>query len=147
MLLRTVLTVRECPKTIFIPACSNPLPTESIFGRLDYDITQNHRLTMSDTQSDTPQRYPSNVFACPIGCQTGDVDNNNAQITEVWNISPRTINEARIGFTSQLNFFKDLALNKGYASQLGWQFAKADDFPAINFTGGSYPYAWIDPQF
>ncbi len=101
---------------------------------------------MSDTQSDTPQMYPSNVFACPISCQTGDVDNNNAQVTEVWNISPRTINEARIGFTSQLNFFKDLALNRGYASQLGWQFAKADDFPAINFTGGSYPYAWIDPS-
>ena len=29
--------------------------------------------------------------------------------------------------------------------QLGWQFAKADDFPAINFTG-TYPYAWIDPS-
>jgi hypothetical protein len=37
-------------------------------------------------------------------------------------------------------------LNHGYAAQLGWQFAKADDFPAINFTGGSYPYAWIDPS-
>ena len=100
---------------------------------------------MSDTQSDTPQQYPSAVSACPVGCQTGDVDNNNAQITWVWNISPSTINEARIGFTSQLNFFADLALNKGYASQLGWQFAKADDIPAINFTG-SYPYAWIDPS-
>ncbi len=73
------------------------------------------------------------------------MDNNNAQITDVWNISPRTVNEARMGFTSQLNFFTDLALNKGYASQLGWQYAKADDFPAINFTG-SYPYAWIDPS-
>ena len=120
-------------------------PYRKFFGRLDYDVTPNNRITMSDTQSDTPQRYPSTVSACPIGCQTGDVDNNNAQVTDVWNISPTTINEARMGFTSQLNFFADLALNKGYASQLGWQFGKADDFPAINFTG-SYPYAWIDPS-
>jgi hypothetical protein len=120
-------------------------PYRKFFGRLDYDISANNRLTLSDTQSDTPQMYPNNVSVCPIGCQTGDVDNNNAQITDVWNISPTTVNEARIGFTSQLNFFKDLALNKGYAAQLGWQFAKADDFPAINFTG-TYPYAWLDPS-
>jgi len=120
-------------------------PYRKYFGRLDYDITPNNRLTMSDTQSDTPQIYPSTVTACPVGCQAGDVDNNNAQITDVWNISSRTINEARVGFTDQLNFFADLALNKGYAAKLRWQFAKADDFPAVNFTG-SYPYAWIDPS-
>ncbi len=133
------------PQNNFYSSQQQSAPYRKFFGRLDYDITQNHRLSMSDTQSDTPQMYPSAVSACPVGCQTGDVDNNNAQITEVWNISPRTVNEARIGFTSQLNFFADLALNKGYASQLGWQFAKADDIPAINFTG-SYPYAWIDPS-
>ncbi|MGC2325551.1 MAG: TonB-dependent receptor, partial [Candidatus Sulfotelmatobacter sp.] len=120
-------------------------PYRKFFGRLDYDVTRNNRITMSDTQSDTPQIYPSNVSVCPVGCQSGDVDNNNAQITDVWNISSRTINEARMGFTDQLNFFADRALNHGYAAQLGWQFAKADDFPAINFTG-SYPYAWIDPS-
>ena len=120
-------------------------PFRKYFGRLDWDITPNNRLTMSDTQSDTPQRYPSTAFACPVGCQTGDVDNNNAQITDVWNINSSTINEARAGFTSQLNYFADLSLNHGYAAQLGWQFAKADDIPAINFTG-SYPYAWIDPS-
>jgi hypothetical protein len=120
-------------------------PYRRYFGRLDYNITQNNRLTASDTQSDTPQVYPNLVSACPIGCQSGDVDNNNAQITDVWNISSHTINEARMGFTSQLNFFADLSLNKGYATKLGWQFAKADTIPAINYTG-TYPYAWIDPS-
>jgi hypothetical protein len=120
-------------------------PYRKYFGRLDYDVSNSNRITMSDTQSDTPVIYPNTVSACPIGCQSGDVDNNNAQITDVWNISPRTVNEARMGFTSQLNFFADLALNKGYASKLGWQFAKADDFPAINYTG-TYPYAWLDPS-
>ena len=129
----------------FYSSLKSSYPYRKFFGRLDYDITSNNRLTMSDTQSDTPQMYPNNVSVCPIGCQSGDVDNNNAQITDVWNINSRTVNEVRIGFTSQLNYFADLALNKGYAAQLGWQFAKADDFPAINFTG-TYPYAWLDPS-
>jgi len=133
------------PQNNFYSSLQASYPYRKFFGRLDYDISSNNRLTLSDTQSDTPQVYPNNVSVCPIGCQTGDVDNNNAQITDVWNISPTMVNEARIGFTSQLNFFKDLALNQGYAAQLGWQFAKADDFPAINFTG-TYPYAWLDPS-
>ncbi len=73
------------------------------------------------------------------------MDNNNAQITDVWNISSRTVNEARFGYTWQGNFFADLALNKGYAAQLGWQFAKADDFPAMQTTG-TYPYSWLQPS-
>ena len=129
----------------FFTTVLSPTPVRRYFGRLDYDITPTNRLTMSDTQSDTPAIYDSQVSACPVGCQSGDVDNNNAQITDVWNISPQTANEARIGYTWQGNFFADLALKKGYAAQLGWQFAKADDFPAVNFTG-SYPYAWIDPS-
>ena len=133
------------PLKNFYSSQQQSTPYRKFFGRLDYDITSNNRLTMSDTQSDTPVVYPNQVTVCPVGCQTGDVDNNNAQVTDVWNISPTTINEARLGFTDQLNYFKDLALGKGYASQLGWQFAKADDFPAINLEG-SYDYAWINPS-
>jgi len=120
-------------------------PYRKYFGRFDFDITPSNRITGSDTQSDTPVKYPSAVTVCPIGCQSGDVDNNNAQITDVWNFGPETINEARFGFTDQLNYFDDLALGKGYAAKLGWQFAKSDDFPAIQFYR-NYPYAWIDPS-
>ncbi len=120
-------------------------PYRRFFGRLDYDITPNNRLTMSDTQSDTPVIYPSSVTFCPVNCQSGDVDNNNAQVTDVWNISPTLINEARMGYTWQGNFFADLTLGKGYAAKLGWQFAKADTIPAIQFVN-TYPYAWIQPQ-
>jgi len=133
------------PQNNFYASLLQSTPYRKYFGRLDYDISSSNRLSMSDTQSDTPVVYPNTVSACPIGCQSGDVDNNNAQVTDVWNISPTTVNEARMGFTDQLNFFADLALNKGYASKLGWQFAKADDFPAINYTG-TYPYAWLDPS-
>lgn len=133
------------PNNNFYSSLPQSTPYRRYFGRFDYQITSNNRLSMSDTQSDTPVIYPSSVTACPIGCESGDVDNNNAQITDVWSFSPRTINEARMGYTWQGNFFADLALGHGYASQLGWQFAKADDFPAIQFTR-NYPYAWIEPS-
>jgi hypothetical protein len=73
------------------------------------------------------------------------VDNNNAQVTDVWNISSLVINEARMGYTWQGNFFVDQALNKGLAAQLGWQYAKADDFPGITYSN-TYPYAWVTPS-
>jgi hypothetical protein len=133
------------PQNNFYSSLPQSTPYRKYFGRLDYDVTPNNRVTASDTQGDTPVIYPNSVTACPIGCQSGDVDNNNAQITDVWNISSHTINEARMGFSDQLNFFADLALGNGYAAKLGWQFAKADDFPAIQYTR-NYPYSWIDPS-
>lgn len=129
----------------FYTSLRSSAPFRRYFGRLDYDITSNNRLTMSDTQSDTPQVYPSLVTPQPIGWESGDVDNNNAQITDVWNISSHTINEARMGYTWQGNFFADLSLNHGLPAQLGWQFAKADDLPAVEFLN-TYPYAWITPS-
>ncbi|HEV2463782.1 MAG TPA: TonB-dependent receptor [Acidobacteriaceae bacterium] len=132
-------------KQNFYSSLPQSTPYRKYFGRLDYQITSNNRLSMSDTQSDTPVQYPSSFTACPIGCQSGDVDNNNAQVTDVWNISPTTINEARMGYTWQGNFFADLSLGKGYPSQLGWQFAKADTIPSVQFTR-NYPYAWIGPS-
>ncbi len=119
-------------------------PARRYFGRLDYDVTKNNRITMSDTQADFNYPGISSITNCPVGCQAGDVDNNNAQVTDVWNISAHTVNEARIGYTSQLNFFADLSLDRGYAAQLGWQFAKADDIPAMQTTG-TYPYSWLQP--
>jgi hypothetical protein len=53
----------------------------------------------------------------------------------VWNISPTTVNEARVGFTDQLNYYVDSTLNQGFPAKLGWQFAKADQFPSTTIAG------------
>jgi Carboxypeptidase regulatory-like domain len=121
-----------------------PRPWRRYFGRLDYDITPNNRLTMSDNQGDEGENGSNAVTPCPIACQLGDVDNNNAQVTDVWNISSTTINEARMGFTDQLNFFSDSTTGKGYPATLGWQFAEGNTIPAVQFQR-NYPYAWIQP--
>ena len=119
-------------------------PTKRYFGRLDYDITPNNRLSMSDSQDDSPDVYPSSVTPGPIGWETGDVTDNQAQITDAWTISPNLTNEARIGYTFEDSDFGDLSLNKGFAAKLGWQFGVADDLPAIQFVN-QYPYAWVEP--
>lgn len=111
------------------------------FGRLDYDITPSNRLTATDYEIDSPYTTYSAVFACPIGCDETVFRNNNAQLTDVWSISSRTINEARIGFSYSLGQYVDSTLNRGFPAALGWTFAKADDLPSV----GGTPYAGFGP--
>ena len=111
----------------------NSQPFQKFFGRADWDITGNNRLTLSETASDNPA-YSNGQGICPINCQSQDVSRHNAQITDVWTISPNVINEVRIAYTNQLNFFVPASLGQGFPSKLGWQFAKADTFPNINVT-------------
>ena len=66
----------------------NSSPATKYFGRLDWDITSTNRLTISDTQRDSPA-VQNQWNTCPIGCDNVDTDSNNSQITDVWNISPR----------------------------------------------------------
>jgi len=119
-------------------------PTKRYFGRLDYDVTPNNRLSMSDSQDDSPQIYPNSFMPAPVGWESGDVTDNQAQITDTWSISPHLTNEARIGYTFEDSDFGDLSLNKGLAAKLGWQFGIADDLPNIQFVN-QYPYAWVGP--
>lgn len=108
-------------------------PFKKYFGRFDYQFSPSNRLTASVTKRDNPALY-TNALPCPLNCYTGDVDSTNSQITDVWNISSRTINEARLGYTNQLNFFATQTAGKGYPAQLGLQFSKADIFPTINIS-------------
>jgi hypothetical protein len=121
-----------------------PRPWRRYFGRLDYDVTPNNRITLSDNQGDELENGANPVTPCPFACQLGDVDNNVGQITDVWNISGKTINEARFGYTDQLNFFSDSTTGQNYPAKLGWQFGKANIIPALQYVR-NYPYAWLDP--
>ena len=120
--------------SILSPASSNPFI--KWFGRWDTDLTSSNRLTLSETESDNPAHY-LNPF-CPFGCQNGDVSRDNAEISDVWTISPHVINEARMGFTDQLNFFTPYTLNGGWESKLQMPLLKADIFPNININNNYY---------
>ncbi len=107
------------------------------FGRLDYQIKQNNRLTISESEGDNPgQGFGAGI--CPINCQSQDVSKQNAQISDVWAITSRITNEVRLGYTNQLNFFSPLSAGLGYPGKIGLKFAKADTFPTFNFASGTY---------
>ncbi|SEG00574.1 Carboxypeptidase regulatory-like domain-containing protein [Bryocella elongata] len=108
-------------------------PFKKYFGRLDYDVTPHNRITASVTQHDNPAFYP-NAFPCPVNCYVGDVDGYNSQITDVWNISDHTINEARLGYTNQLNFFTPQTEGSGVGGKFGVGFLAADILPTINIS-------------
>ncbi len=119
-------------------------PTRRYFGRIDYDINARNRLTGSVTEGDTPAFSPAQVAFAPVGTANADVSRLNLQVTDVFTISSHLINEARMGFTYQGNFFADGTYGQGYPAKLGWQFAKADEIPGVQFVT-NYPYAWIQP--
>lgn len=111
-------------------------PYSRYFGRFDYDISPTNRLTGSVTERDNPARYV-NGLGCPLVCMTGDVSSYNSQITDVWNISSRTINEARLGYTNQLNFFIPDTQGSGLGPSLGLPYLKYDIIPTFNISSYS----------
>ena len=108
-------------------------PFTKFFGRIDYNVTPTNKINGSVTEGNNPGKN-FGWGDCPIGCQSGDVSRINSQVTDVWSISSHVTNEARLGYTNQLNFFVPYTLGQGYPAKLGWQFAKADNFPNINIT-------------
>lgn len=119
-------------------------PFTKYFGRLDWQINPNNHIIVSETNSDNPASY-RNQGICPVNCQNGDVSRDNAQVSWVWTISPNFINEARMGFTDQLNFFTPFSINQGFPAQLGWKFSKADTFPDVQISGNGDFYE-LGPQ-
>jgi hypothetical protein len=116
----------------FLSPTTNPFL--KFFGRIDYNISEKQRMNLSVTEGDNPGQI-TNQNNCPINCYSGDVDRYNTQISHVFAISSRTINEARFGFTRQGNWFIPQTIGKGFPQKVGLQFAKADVFPQMNITG------------
>jgi Carboxypeptidase regulatory-like domain len=106
-------------------------PFLKYFGRLDYNMSEKNRLNFSITQRDNPGTN-TNFQVCPVDCFSGDVDSYNAQISDVYEISSRMVNEFRFGYTKQGNWFVPYTIGKGYPQQLGLQYSKADVFPQIS---------------
>ena len=119
----------------------NKSPFLKWFGRLDYNLSDKNRLTFSITQSDNPAFYPS---AVPIGQQSGDVDRYNAQVSDVYSFSANLVNELRVGFTRQGNWFVPTSLNQSYPQKLGWTYPEANLPPSLQFLGGTGT-TWIGP--
>jgi hypothetical protein len=112
-----------------------PNPNLRFFGRLDYDLSAKNRVSFSISQKNNPGVNKYGPFPCPINCFSGDIDGYNAQITETWTISPSMVNEFRMAYTKQGNWFVPQSLGFNNETKLGLQYAKADVIPQINIGG------------
>jgi hypothetical protein len=115
-------------------AASAPNPNLRFFGRLDYDLSSTNRMTFSISQKNNPGQN-INSSPCPLNCFSGDIDGYNVQYSDTWTISPNLVNEFRMGYTKQGNWFVPQTLGFDNVGKLGLQYAKAAVFPSINITG------------
>lgn len=133
-----VLTTKGYPATVNSYATNNfqilgpagSSPETKFFGRWDTDLSSNNRLTLTETESDAPGQAPAIFY--PLQGQAQDVSRDNAAISDVWTVSPHLINEARLGFTDQLNFYTPYSSNDHYSSLLDMPSLQVDVFPSLN---------------
>ncbi len=109
---------------------SGSSPETKYFGRWDTDLASNNRLTLTETESDAPGQAPAIFY--PLQGQSQDVSRDNAAISDVWTISSHVINEGRLGFTDQLNFFVPYSENHNYSTVLDMPALQDDVFPNIS---------------
>jgi hypothetical protein len=105
-------------------------PFIKYFGRWDTDLASDNRLTLTETESDNPGQAPAIFF--PLQGQAQDVSRDNAAISDVWTVSSHVINEARLGFTDQLNFFVPYSTNNSYSAMLNMPSLQDPVFPNLN---------------
>jgi hypothetical protein len=123
------------PGANFSTILPTPNPNLRWFGRLDYDFSQKHHLSFSISQKDNPGVNKYGPFPCPINCFSGDIDGYNVQLTHTWQISATMVNEFRMAYTKQGNWFVPDTKGFDAAGTLGLQYAKANIFPSINIGG------------
>src|SRR5580692_9152750 len=119
----------ECTNNLYL-AHINPAPVHRYFGRLDYNVSQNNRINFSISQKDNPG-VDNGLFNCPLDCGSGDVDGYNTQVSDVWTIRPTIVNEFRMGYTKQGNWFLSQSLGLNPATAFGLQGTHFNQLPFI----------------
>src|SRR5579859_2196581 len=124
---------------------SAPNPNLRFFGRLDYDLSEKNRVSFSISFKNNPAVNKGGPFACPQNCYSGDIDGYNAQVTDTWTISPTIVNELRMAYTKQGNWFVPQTIGFDANAKLGLQYAKADIFPSISIGGPGICCSQLQP--
>jgi len=132
----------ECSSNLYL-AHINPAPVHRYFGRLDYNLNAKNRISWSISQKDNPG-VDNGLFACPLNCGSGDVDGYNTQVTDTWTLTPTIVNEFRMGYTRQGNWFLSQSIGLNPATAFGLQGTHFNQFP---FIGNSSIYGGFGGPF
>lgn len=103
------------------------------FGRLDYNVSATNRMsfTIVDSQSQSVTPTPD----CPADCYAGGGNFYQAQLTDVWTLSPTTINEFRFAFQREYDYYTSGNYGQNFPQKLGIDYAIANVFPDVNISG------------
>jgi hypothetical protein len=118
----------------FLIQNATPNPNLRYFGRMDFDQSEKNKMSFSISEKNNNASSAGNL-PCPLNCQAQDIDGVNIQFSDVYTISPNLVNEFRMGYTRQGNYFEPDTLGFDPATSLGLQYGKADVFPTVNVNG------------
>jgi hypothetical protein len=132
----------------FSAVVATPSLSQWYVGKIDYQISQKHRLSGSILEYPQTVIFNADAF-CGLGfantsydCGTSSPNNRNqsARITESWAVSPTVVNELRFGGMREHDQYSPKSFGKGFPTKLGMEpaygsNAPADAFPNITING------------
>jgi outer membrane receptor protein involved in Fe transport len=121
----------------FYYQASSPTTTTYYNGKLDYDLSSRNRLTGSIMY--VAQGSANTTPTAPIGTEPDTIHEITGQISDVWTISPTTVNEFRASLIRESGAWIPADANKGYATALGLPNLPFDNFPNISISGTAAP--------
>lgn len=111
-------------------------------GKVDYVPTKSHRISVSYMDYPISLVNSEDAF-CALGfdCTKGNNYNEDGQVTDVWTINSKMVNEARIGGVRERDSYTSPTVNKGYPTTIGLEPTYGNDapndiFPTIKIDAG-----------
>ena len=124
------------PPTTSCSTASSPNTDTWYTGKVDYNISDNQRLSFSFNYFPTLSSY---VPADPLypndatAYSQGQTDNLTGQLSDIYTISPTVLNEFRVGASRELDKYKPPSLGKNDPTTLGLEPAYGTNSPANVF--------------
>jgi hypothetical protein len=129
----------------FSSVVSTPSSGEWYVGKIDYQLSQNHRISGAIFEYPTTVTFNADAL-CGLGfdCTRSTPNNRNqsARITETWTITPTMVNDFRIGAMREHDEYAPPTFGQGFLKKLGIEpqygtNAPVDVFPNITIDGNA----------
>jgi outer membrane receptor protein involved in Fe transport len=108
--------------------------TQSINGKVDYDLSSNNRLSASMMHVTYKQLNDYTPF-CAIDCDYWNALEYQGQLTDVWTFRPRVVGEFRLAVNHVYGNVVVPTLGQGFPAKLGLKNPGSDIFPSITVSG------------